>query len=258
MRIQILSCAKESKSAQRMLKALEDAARLVGDQVYRSYQYQPDSGLLILFGVGHPLHDLARRKHIESGGRVLLLDLGYFGDRHDYVRFSIDRDHPQHLLDHSPDDASRWSAVGIPMREDSKQGGHIVLVGMGKKSREYLGLTGWEHEALMRIRRAHPKSRVIYRPKRYEDPRFVIPQDHRTPIASLLKGASLVVCRHSNVAVDAVIAGVPFEAEDGAAMWLSGRPFSRDNRREFLERLAWWQWRPSEAGAALKFVKGIL
>ena len=76
-------------------------------------------------------------------------------------------------------------------------------------------------------------------------------------IADLLRGASLAACRHSNVAVDAVVAGVPFEAVDGAAMWLAGKDYTPANRLDFLRRLAWWQWKASEAHLAWDFAKEV-
>ena len=76
------------------------------------------------------------------------------------------------------------------------------------------------------------------------------------PIEEALKGKSLVVCRHSNVAIDACIAGVPVRCEDGAAFALYRdfeRP-TRDERLGFLRSLAWWNWKPSEAGEAWKYL----
>jgi hypothetical protein len=67
-----------------------------------------------------------------------------------------------------------------------------------------------------------------------------------------------VCCFHSSVAVDAVVAGVPYEAEEGAATWLLGKPFTTESRLDFMRRLAWWQWRPSEAPLAWAFFKRIL
>ena len=70
-----------------------------------------------------------------------------------------------------------------------------------------------------------------------------------------MRGARLVVCRHSNVAVDAVIAGVPVECEDGAAYWLRDKPYTPEVRRDFLDRLAWWQWKPEECMKAWEFIR---
>jgi hypothetical protein len=68
-----------------------------------------------------------------------------------------------------------------------------------------------------------------------------------------MRGCSLVVCRHSNVAIDACIAGVPVECDDGAAfaLYRNGPQPDENARREFLGRLAWWNWggtRPPRRG----------
>ena len=80
--------------------------------------------------------------------------------------------------------------------------------------------------------------------------------DGATPIQELLRGASLVICRHSNVAVDACIAGIPVECEDGAARWLyaAGPVQPIERRASFLRRLAWWQWQCDEMEDAWKFL----
>ena|SRR3990167_7173708 len=78
------------------------------------------------------------------------------------------------------------------------------------------------------------------------------------PIEALLKGASLVVVRHSNVSVDATIAGVPFECEDGAAVWLTQKDYTPENRLNFLRRVAYWQWHKGEVKEAWRFLEGML
>ena len=81
--------------------------------------------------------------------------------------------------------------------------------------------------------------------------------DSESRIADLLKGASLVVCRHSNVAVDACIAGVPVICDDGAAfsLYRSNTSPTPEQRMDFLQRLSWWEWDRTEAGAAWEFIQ---
>lgn len=189
-------------------------------------------------------------------------DLGYFSRQKQggYLRFSIDVDHaPPHLLDTTPDDPSRWLVHNLVLREDYKQEGHIILVGLGFKSRQYLALPDWEKDKLQELRKRFPGRKVVYRPK----PRRPYPHLSRElcvvndtdRIEDILRGASLVVCRHSNVAVDACVAGVPFECEDGAAVWLRDKPYTPQIRQTFLSKLCWWQWKAEEAHSAWKFVK---
>lgn len=255
--VEVLRAHTLSLTGEAILKAVAEAARLAGDEVKEVTTYQGASDWLVLYGVGAPVNDLARKAQIARGGRVLHWDLGYFDRKkvEGHARMAIDSDHPQGWLDRTPADPERWAARGVELRCDSNPAGPVVLVGLGKKSRAYLGATKWEQETHARLRTRFPGRRIIFRPKGRDPLRLKCEADSTTPIAELLRGASLVVCRHSNVAVDATIAGVPFEAEDGAAMWLQQREFTPDNRLEFLQRLAWWQWRADEAAQAWAFAK---
>ena len=79
-------------------------------------------------------------------------------------------------------------------------------------------------------------------------------------IEDVLRNASLLVCAHSNTAVDACIAGVPVECDDGAAfaLYAGNAAPNRDERRAFLEALAWWQWTTQEAPAAWAVIRDQL
>jgi hypothetical protein len=97
---------------------------------------------------------------------------------------------------------------------------------------------------------------VIYKPKRHGDPPLPGFPMRNGPIIDSLRGCSLVVCLHSNVAIDACIAGVPVVCEDGAAAALYTNDIrhpvkpTREQRMAFLESLAWWNWLPIEAPKA--------
>lgn len=256
--VELLRAVTPSLSAAPILNAFAEAARAAGDEVRETRGYEGRSEWLVLQGVGDRMHDAARRAHLLKHGRhVLLWDFGYW-DREKitgHMRMSIDHDHPQDWLDRTPLDASR--AVPV-LREDADPAGPIVLIGLGRKSRKYLNALYWERRAHADLVRRFPGRRIIFKPKPGDPTRVpceMVPAD--TPIEELLKGASLLVCRHSNCAVDAVIAGVEFEAEDGAAMWLQARGFTRANRLEFLQRLAWWQYKPHEAAPAWSFAKQV-
>lgn len=208
----------------------------------------------MLWGVG--AHSDVRDQHIAAGGQVVMWDIGYLcrAKVNGYMRVSIDQDHPQHLLDRAPLDDSRWRRLGIDVRNDYDPDGPIVLVGLGKKQRQYRG-AGWEEAKYLELLERFPDRRIVYRPKPNSEPADIACEMvAKVPIEDVLRGASLVVCRHSNVAVDAVIAGIPFEAEDGAATWL--RPGV--DRMEFLARLAWFQWRPCEMREAWRFVCSLV
>jgi len=249
-----------SATSQAVLQAMRDGARAAGDTVIESTAYRGGADWLVVWGMAR--HNAARQLQLKAGGRTLLWDLGYIQRKKitGYVRMSIDTDHPQAWLDRTPDDPKRLEALDVQLRNDAEPSGPIILVGLGQQSRAYLGCPDWEQRALSALRREFPGRIIIHRPKGQRDTTQLLfcKRDWETPIATLLTGASLVVCRHSNCAVDAVIAGVPFRAEDGAAMWLTGKPYTVDNRAQFLRRLAHWQWKPEELGRAWKFAKEIV
>lgn len=244
-----------------MLEAIEAAARAAGHDVEITESYGGRCDWLVMFGVGADAHAAARAAHVPRGSSILF-DLGYFGPRKGpdgFLRISIDRDHPQHLLDGAPDDGgARWAEHGIVLRDDFDASGPIILVGLGPKSRIYLGAEDWELNKLDELERRFPGRRIIHRPKPGQPfERLRCERDDVTPIRNLLCGASLVVARHSNIACEAAVQGIPFEVEDGAAAWLAGREYNLANRREFLHRLAWFQWRAAEAATAWQFLKGL-
>lgn len=243
-----------------MLAALAAAAKSAHDRVKETVSFEGRSDWLVLYGVGAAVNDEARNAQLARGGRVLMWDLGYIERKKvvGHLRMSIDTDHPQQWLDKTPADGSRWRRLSVELREDANKDGPILLIGIGRKSRLYLKTDDWERKTYESLVRRFPGRRIVYRPKGRDERRLPCDRDETTPIADLLRGASLVVCRHSNVAVDAAIAGVPFEAENGAAMWLQQREFTPVNRMKFLQRLAFWQWRATEAAQAWAFAKQMV
>lgn len=196
--------------------------------------------LLVMYGSGAS----DRKKAVEAHrGNWVAFDLGYW-DRQNSFRVSVNSEHPrpEQMLDFGP----RWHPTEL--RDDFDPNGHIVLVGMGRKSR--IWHQDYERTRLAEIRKAYPKRRIVYRPKPGNESALGIDCEQMTGqnITDVLRGASLVVCRHSNVAIDACIAGIPVVCDSGAAAWLyrsdlnNPRMVSRDERLMFLQRLAWWQW----------------
>lgn len=238
-----------------MLAALA-ACRPPGVIVSKSYR--GSKRLLVVYGVGRPDRFEIRRRHLAAGGRVAMWDLGYW-NRHESLRLSVDSLHPTAAqLAMAPDDSRPHPKV---LREDANPAGPVVLVGVGRKTSVMLGVApmAWEAARLAEINTRFPGRKVLWRPK---GSKFdLLPGAalrHGMPIEDVLRGASLVVCRHSNVAIDACIAGVPAECEDGAAraVFTDGMP-SRAARLQFLGRLGWWNWAPAEARGAWKWMREV-
>lgn len=245
--------------------ALFTAAQKAGYRVHQPIndEYKGQFKILFAYGVGDGRIGVYRDHHIKAGGVAVVWDVGYFirtlGTK-EYMRCSINDDHPQNILDLAHDDGGRrWAAMGMPITNEGNPSGPIILAGMGYKSRKYAGKEGlgWEESKLRELQKRFPGRRIIYRPKvsrRFPYPPLQCETMDQGPIIDVLRGASLLVCRHSNVALDAVRMGVPFECTDGAAKWLEGKPYDLATRTEFLYKVSWWNWKVSEANKAFEFV----
>jgi hypothetical protein len=248
------------KRGARMLEAMIAAAP-VPLKVRRTFV--GDCDVLMTYGTGHPVRRPWWKKQRAIGGRCIGWDLGYWKLKADgtyRMRVTVDDDHPHRLI--RPEPPERWDAEGIALREDAGPG-PIVLIGLTAKSNHAAGLPTlhWERKKLREIEKLYPGRAVVHRPKRPTDPLLrQVRIAEGGPIEPVLKGASLVVCKHSNVAVDACIAGVPVVCEDGAARALYGSDLSapkvptREERLAFLRGLAWWQWKPEEAKDAWTYL----
>lgn len=255
--VELLRAVKPTASAAPILDATAAAVRAAGDELRETTVYEGKSEWLILQGVGAPVHNAARNLHLQRGGHVLMWDFGYWHREKvtGHMRMSIDHDHPQQWLDVTPPDPARWERAGIALRDDGDPEGHILLIGLGRKSRGYLRAHHWERHTYAKLLQRFPGRRIVFKPKPGGGVMLPCKTAHPdAPLEPLLRGAALLVCRHSNCAVDAVIAGVQFEAEDGAATWLK----PGGDRLDFLRRLAYWQYLPSEAAQAWDFVKRVV
>lgn len=251
----------DGKLAQRGLRMLTAMAACAPPGSAVSERYTGRHDLLMLYGYGLPSRMEAGRRHLAAGGRLVIWDMGYWS-REDHMRIAIDSFHPTgEQLAMAPEGQSRPTP---PLREDADPTGPVMLVGMSHKSAEVMlgiGALNWERKALARIRKAYPGRPVVWRPKgrAYVDIPGTTTSPHTVPIHEALRGCSLVVCRHSNVAVDACAAGIPVQCEDGAArsLYAHNESPSRADRAEFLRRLSWWNWSPAESGQAWQWIRRV-
>lgn len=245
------------KRGTRILEALRDTAP-AGTHVTK--RYAGKHSLLVLYGVGLQSRYAAMLAHKRRGGHVAMWDLGYWNREEGGMRVSIDHLHPtaaQMML--APESGSRHD---VELRSDAKESGPILLIGMGHKSAHMYGVSpyAWERKTLLALKKAYPGKQIAWRPKGRKLQLLPGTQlRHGMSIQEALAGCSLVVCRHSNVGIDACIAGVPVKCEDGAAAALynkSPNPTPAE-RQEFLRRLGWWNWRPSEAKEAWNWMRHV-
>lgn len=261
MRVEVLVDRQMVSRGDRILRAMIEAAPI---PVRVSETYVGDCEILMAYGLGHPGRRPAWEGHQKAGGRCIGWDLGYWRRKEGTnirMRATLDDDHPHRWI--RPEPGERWDRDGISLREVANtKSGHIILVGLTHKANVMNGdlPLAWERRQWKRLQQIYPGRQIIFRPKRAGDFRPPGVPYRLGPIEDLLVGASLVVCRHSNVAIDACIAGVPVVCEDGAALALYDSNLaapinpSRAERLAFLRSLAWWNWKPEEAADAWTYL----
>lgn len=234
-----------AKRGRRMLDALAQNAPL-GTQVTSSYSGR--SRVLMMYGAGLDYRTNVMHQHLKRGGRVVTWDLGYW-DREFSMRMAVDGIHPtvEHI-EQAPTEAKQQ----FSLREDANPDGPILLIGIGFKSvcAYDLGYMQWEQVKLAELRARFEHKKILWRPKGKDQAR--LPGTELAvgmPIEHAMRGCSLVICRHSNVAVDACIAGIPVECEDGAAyaLYRNNPSPTREQRLDFLNRLSWFNWKIGDA-----------
>lgn len=219
--------------------------------------------VLVVYGLGEPIRRAWWLEHLAAGRHGVGIDLGYWNRQGTdaRMRFSVDADHP--AIDRAyPLDRMRHD--GIELRDDYDARGPIVLVGLGVKQ---VGKTGqpyqsWEQGMVRQIAEAYPVREIVYRPK--SDPGAQL-DGCRTvgggKIEDVLRGASLAVMGHSNVALDACMANIPVVCDGGIASSLYGSDLAEPvlpayhHRQQLLAAASYWQWSPSEAAACWHFLR---
>lgn len=202
-------------------------------------------------------------KHLESGKSFVAFDLGYW-ERNAIprkFRMAINGHHPKGVMQGPYPGPQRFESANLRTGNVADPSGPIMLVGIGPKSNA-VGADGWVRRKAKELAAAFPSRQVIYRPKPNKPIELSNYPISTGPIDAALEGISLVVCRHSNVAVDACRLGVPVVCDDGAAAEIYPSQLSdKDNqpseavRMEFLHRLAWWQYSSDEPDLIWKWIK---
>lgn len=189
--------------------------------------------------------------------RVLHVD-GAFWSRHSHVKLAL---------------GGRWSPVNEREYDDRRLARHrikiaptrppgrrVLVCGMSAKAAISWGLQPeqWERDAVARLLQAGAE--VIYRPKpRWSEARAIkgaaFEDGSGKRIAESLAEVDAVATHHSNVAIDAVAAGLPVYVEVGIADALSverledlvgATAHALEKRRRFLREVAHHQFTLSE------------
>lgn len=257
--LDVLFNAHINRKARPLLEALQRGGAWAGfdARLVDHSQVRPKSWLLV-YGLGG--HD---RVHYVTRGRLVAFDLAYWdrklADRK--YRVSVNGFHcPERVLRGDSPGPERWAQSGLTIAVEQADRAPILLVGNGPKSAA-IGAEGWAARKSVELRAQFPGRPIWYRPKPGRTCELGVDHDlvrTEEPVDSVLADVGLVVCRHSNVAVDACRLGVPVVCDDGAAAciypsslagWQAQPTYVQ--RVDFLHRLAWWQWTPAECETAV-------
>jgi len=248
------------------LAALANAAA-AGGSAHKTQTYRGQSDLLVLWGPGSPLRWPAMRAQLAAGKHVICADLAYWS-RDQKIRLSIDAAHPQAWVLRRDWPAARFLADPVRLEHTFDPSGPIVMAGIGAKAAVQYGeqVERWEAAQVARCHALWPQRRIWYRRKRGQGTiANGTTAASEGPIDQVLRGASLVVTWHSNVAIDAMRLGIPVVCRDGAAAAVYPSEITADLapldpalRQCYLQNLAWFQWSASEAPACWHWLQELL
>lgn len=225
-----------------------------------TYKGKVEFDAAVFYGLGSTLPRVFadyRRK-----GRAVYIDLGYWErkkkTRHDgNHKVVLNNRHPTAYFQDTKHSPARFDRLNLTIEPWREEGDHILVAGMSAKAAYAEGITpnSWERRTIAKLRTL-TKRPIIYRPKPNWQRAVPIAGstfDKETPLHEALRGCHAVVTHHSNVAVDALLAGVPVFCEEGAASVMSPdglasieRPLMPVGRKQFFADLAYCQWSVAE------------
>ena len=201
--------------------------------------------------------------------KAFYIDLGYWGRRKrtrwdGYHKIVMNDRHPTAYFQNRQHDPARFEQFGLEIAPWRKSGTHILLAGMSAKAAAAEGFrpNEWERRTIAQLRQTTDRP-IVYRPKpNWRDARplegSTFGQDQT--LEEALRDCHAVVAHHSNVAVDALMAGVPCVCLEGVASVLSARklaqiesPPTPEGRAQWAADLAWTQYSMEEMEQGLAY-----
>lgn len=162
-------------------------------------------------------------------------------------------------------DAGRMMRHPVNIAPTRRPGRRVLVCGMSAKAAISWGMEPqqWEHWAVKTL--VDAGAEVTYRPKRANEAREIagakLEDSSRVSIQQSLEKVDAVATHHSNVAIDAIAAGLPIYAETGIAEICSAglmldelvgaEALSIEERASFLHEVAWHQWTLEEIAAGV-------
>lgn len=198
-------------------------------------------------------------KEYSEKAKAVYTDLGYWGRREGgrwcgYHKAVVNDRHPTTYFQKRAHMATRAQNLGVVAAPWQKNGSFILLAGMGDKGAAAEGYDAeyWERKTIETIRK-YTRRPIIYRPKpswkRARPIQGVGYSPSTVSIDHALRNCYAVVTHHSNVAVDALVLGIPVFCWKGVAMPMASQdlsqietPFFPSDRQQWINDVAYCQW----------------
>jgi hypothetical protein len=228
-----------------------DRAFLLREQDYR----EPDHDVAVFYGYTQTLRRVMA-DYVKAGRPAVYIDLGYWcrEGMQGYHKISVNNRHPTAYFQARKHGRDRADQCRVMIQDWRGDGEHILLAGMGDKAADAEGFTieEFERKAIAQLRSVTNR-KIIYRPK----PSWTQAKPlegceyspKAQPLADVLRNCHAIVCHHSNVAVDAIVSGIPAFCWKGVAMPLAQQdltkietPRREGDRRQWVNDIAYVQW----------------
>lgn len=209
----------------------------------------------------------------EKGIPFIYVDLAYWRREQGYYKASLNFRHPTKYIMKMDCPPDRWDSLGLKIKPWTKDGSTVIVAGMsGKGAWSWKQAAGaYEAAAIAKLQEL-TKRRIIYRPKPNWHQAMPIAGsafDRTTSIDALLRSTHCVVTHHSNVATDAIIAGVPVITRHSAALPMGlpdteldriETPVYPDGREQWAANLAYCQWTLKEManGTCWRYMRKLI
>lgn len=242
--------------AEAMRKGIERFEASVEFKHASTYRW-PEHDVAVFYGLAGGLRQVfddyrTRRR------KAVYIDLGYWNRRKrtrfdGFHKITVNDRHPTEYFQKFKHPSDRFDAQGVRILPWRAGGDRIIVAGMSAKAALASGFMPheWERATIAKLRTL-TKRPIVYRPK----PNWLGAQPiegsifmKEEPIEDVFRNAHCVVAHHSNVAVDAILAGIPAICTQGVASAFAAATLADlealvlpDNRIQWAADIAYCQW----------------
>jgi hypothetical protein len=230
-----------------------------------------DFDVVLHYGLAQNLRTIFNRQREKR--KAFYIDLGYWGRRKKsrwdgFHKIALNDRHPTAYFQKTAHTDHRFRQFGIQIKKWRKSGRHVLLAGMSDKAAAQEGYQPhqWEIQMVEDLRKITDRP-IVYRPK----PNWL----GARPITGTIWGGTMsledslvnchaVVTHHSNVAIDAILGGVPAICPLGVASAISAHDIAEledlpltGGRKQWAADIAWTQWSVEEmaSGACYRYLQ---